>query len=193
MFTDLLCRPMQSRFGPLCRQVASKRRTAGRLCRPSPATPRVPRARIEQALEAELVKDSFTSLKAVAASLGLRSKRRFYKDFFDLRCAIVAKNNEIRKRRLGQIEHGLRTPLTEEPPPTVTELAQRAGFRDVGSMTSRFPELAMALRARRKRVQLTKRERRVNEAVLRTLKAALLENPAPSLSAGRKRNFRPQN
>jgi len=40
---------------------------------------------------------------AVAASVGLSSTRRFYKDFRNLRLAVVAKNREIRKQRVHVI------------------------------------------------------------------------------------------
>jgi hypothetical protein len=61
----------------------------------------VPRDRIEKALIEELRKADFTDLRAAAASVGLSSKRRLYKDFRDLRLAIVAKNATIKKRWLA--------------------------------------------------------------------------------------------
>ena len=59
----------------------------------------VPRDRVERALVEALSKDGLTHLRT-AASVGLSSTRRFYKDFRNLRLAIVAKNREIRKQRL---------------------------------------------------------------------------------------------
>jgi len=54
---------------------------------------------------------SVTNLRTVAASVGLNSPRRFYKDFRDLRLAIVAKNREIRKQRIHLIANTTQ-PLT---------------------------------------------------------------------------------
>jgi hypothetical protein len=58
----------------------------------------VPRHRVERALAEALNKDGVTDLRTVAASVGLSSTRRFYKDFHNLRLAVVAKNREIRKQ-----------------------------------------------------------------------------------------------
>ncbi len=63
----------------------------------------VPRDRVERALIEALNKGGLTNLRTVAASVGLSSPRRFYKDFRDLRLAIVAKNREIRKQRIHLI------------------------------------------------------------------------------------------
>jgi DNA-binding transcriptional regulator YbjK len=70
----------------------------------------VPRARVERVLVGALNKDGLTNLRTVAASVGLSSTRRFYKDFRDLRLAIVAKNREIRKKQV----RALRTALSLE-------------------------------------------------------------------------------
>jgi len=65
----------------------------------------------ERALAEALNKDGVTDLRTVAASVGLSSTRRFYKDFRHLRLAIVAKNREIRKQRVQVIANTAR-PLT---------------------------------------------------------------------------------
>ena len=52
----------------------------------------VPRERVERALVEALNKDDLTNLRTVGASVGLTSTRRFYRDFRDLRLAIVATN-----------------------------------------------------------------------------------------------------
>jgi len=70
----------------------------------------VPRDRAERALVEALNKDGLTHLRT-AASVGLSSTRRFYKDFRNLRLAIVAKNREIRKQRVHLIANTTR-PLT---------------------------------------------------------------------------------
>ncbi len=98
---------LQYRFPALCCEIAGRRRTEVRTSRPSPSKATVPRDRIEKALIEELSKAGFTDLRAVAASVGLSSKRRFYKDFRDLRLAIVAKNATIKKRRLVAIRPSL--------------------------------------------------------------------------------------
>jgi len=70
----------------------------------------LPRDRAERALVEALNKDGLTHLRNVAVSVGLSSTRRFYKDFRNLRLAIVAKNREIRKQRVHLIAN------TTQPP-----------------------------------------------------------------------------
>jgi hypothetical protein len=60
----------------------------------------VPRDRAEKALVEALIKDGLSHLRTVAVSVRLSSTRRFYKDFRNLRLAIVAKNRGIRKQRV---------------------------------------------------------------------------------------------
>ena len=74
----------------------------------------VARARAERALVEALNKDGLTHLRNVAVSVGLSSTRRFYKDFRNLRLAIVAKNSEIRKQRVHVIANTAQ-PLTFKP------------------------------------------------------------------------------
>jgi hypothetical protein len=103
-----------------------------------------------------------------------------YKDFHDLRPAIIAKNAAIRKHRVAAIENSLRAALNEQPVPTVTELAGRLGFAGVKPLTSRFPQLTAQLRAHRLRAMQPKRVRRINERVRQKLTEALTESPPPS-------------
>jgi hypothetical protein len=70
-----------------------------------------PRDRAERALVEALNKDGLTHLRTVVVSVGLSGTRRFYKDFRNLRLAIVAKNREIRKQGVHLIANTTR-PLT---------------------------------------------------------------------------------
>ena len=172
--------PLQYRYPGLCREIAGRRQAGARDSRPSPSKAPVPRDRIEKALTEELSKTGFTDLRAVAASVGLSSKRRLYKDFRNLRLAIVAKNAAIRKRQVAAIENGLRAAFNEQPVPTVTEVARRLGFAAVKPLTSRFPELTTELRVCRLRAKQAKCGHRVSEHVRQRLTQALEESPPPS-------------
>ena len=99
--------------------------------RPSACKVPVPRDRIEKALITELRKPGFTDLPAVAASVGLSSPRRFYKNFRDLRLAIVAKNAVIKNRRRETIRAALEAAFNEQPVPTVADVARRLGYATV--------------------------------------------------------------
>jgi hypothetical protein len=67
--------------------------------------------RKQETIYVESFPASVTNLRTVAASVGLSSPRRFYKDFRDLRLAIVATNREIRKQRIHLIANTTQ-PLT---------------------------------------------------------------------------------
>jgi hypothetical protein len=75
----------------------------------------------------------------------LSSKRRLYKDFHDLRSAIVAKNAALRRQRFEAIEKALTAAFHERPVPSVAELARRLGFAGARPVASRFPELLATL------------------------------------------------
>jgi hypothetical protein len=90
---------LRDRFPELCRQIATKGRATLKVFRRRSHVMAVPRARVERALVEALNNDGLTHLRTVAASVGLSTTRRFYKDFRNLRLAIVAKNRQIRKQR----------------------------------------------------------------------------------------------
>jgi len=173
-----------------CAAIASRRRTERITPRPKSARTPVPRARIEEALIEELNKPGFTDLKALAATVGLSSKRRLYKDFRDLRLAIVAKNARFVRQRQRRsvpqdsfraaIENALRAAFEEQPVPTVTEVAMRFGFATVKPITSRFPELTKSLMSCRRNLRRAEQDRRVREQVRQILTDALTESPPPS-------------
>jgi hypothetical protein len=179
---------LQSRYPALCSEVASKRRAAIKASPPSLAKSSVPRERIETALIAALRDPGFTGLGALAVSVGLSSKRRLYKDFHDLRVAIVAKNATIKNRRLKATEATISTAIgaalgaafNEQPVPTVAEVAQRLGYATAKPLTSRFPELTTELRLCRQRFRQVKCGHRVNERIRQRLTEALGEFPPPS-------------
>jgi TniQ len=171
---------LRFRYPTLCSEIVQRRQTWTGVSRPSPSKIPVPRERIEAALTAELAKPGFTDLRAVAASVGLSSKRRFYKDFHDLRRVISAKNAAIKKRRRETIMATLVAAFNEQPLPTVADVARRLGYATVKPLTSRFRELSLKLRASRRRIIQGKSRHRVSERVRETLSHALGEFPPPS-------------
>ncbi len=182
---------LRFRYPTLCSEIAGRRRTVVRPYHSHPTKAPVPKDRIEAALVTELAKPGYTDLRAVAASVGLISSRRFYKGFHDLRAAIIAKNAAIRRRRVVAAEAALSkaiaaaltAALNEQPVPTVADVARRLGYVTVKPLTSRFGELSMALRARRRRVPPQKKfGHRVSERVRREFTEALGEFPPPSCS-----------
>lgn len=141
--------PLQMRYHDLCDQVINKRRSALKDAPPPLKTP-LPRELIERALVEAISQDAPISLESLAATIGLRNKRRLYKGFHDLSTALVAKNRRFRQQRLESIKSALRSALAETPVPTVTDVARRLGFKVVTPLTRRFPDLSSALIRRRR-------------------------------------------
>jgi hypothetical protein len=77
--------------------------------------------------------------------------------------------------RFTGIETALRSALTEDPPPSVKSLSERVGFSD-SSAYHHFPALCRALGACR-----SKRKHQELAIIQSKLRAALSEEPAPSL------------
>ncbi len=143
---------------------------------------RVPRAVVRRALEDALAEDSYITVASVAASLGLRSTRRFYKEkgLSDLAHAIAAKNAEPKKRFYKRIEITLKAGQTEHPVGTIREVASRLGQR-ARLITKRLSIAEPAPHSDSLAFSLARRQAyRLNEAH-RQLEAALLEDPAPAL------------
>lgn len=147
--------PLQSRYRDLCRQLVGKRSDLYKNS-PIPSSIPLPRNQIEQALLEALKDEGPVTLRAVAAKVGLRNKRRLYKGFHDLRRALVAKNRQCRKQRADMIECALRAAFDETPVPTVTDVAQRLGLKSVTRITRRFPDLSAALRKRRQEASVAR-------------------------------------
>ncbi|MGH9663781.1 MAG: hypothetical protein ACRD9L_05100, partial [Bryobacteraceae bacterium] len=140
--------PLQFRFHDLCHAITRKRRANLKLSS-IPASLPIPRERIEQALSEALIKDGSVSLTSLAASIGLRNKRRLYKGFHDLRRAVVANNREHRRQRTAAIESALRAALAETPAPSLTDIARRLGLKSTSALTGRFPDLSTELKRHR--------------------------------------------
>jgi hypothetical protein len=158
--------PLQFRFHDLCQEIIRRRRVH-RKPYTAPVNIPLPRERIEQALSGALNKDSPTSLSSLAATIGLRNKRRLYKGFHDLRKAVVANNRRLRQQRAAAIESALRAGLTETPAPSVTAIARRFGFNTVTALTRRFPDLCAQLKRRRRQAALDNGLHRSNPSHLR--------------------------
>ena len=89
------------------------------------------------------------SLTWLAASIGLRNKRRLYKGFHDSRKALVANNRRHRLERAAAIESALRAALAETPAPSLTDIARRLGLRSTSALTRRFPDLSTEIKRHR--------------------------------------------
>ncbi|MBN1569646.1 MAG: TniQ family protein [Acidobacteria bacterium] len=143
--------------------------------------PGVPRDVVRRALEKAVANDSYTTVGSVAASLGLRSTRRLYKEkcLADLAHAIAAKNATIKKRHYEEVMLSLATAPSEKPERSIADVARRVS-REAKSITERVPKVKPARPHGPQGLFPPSRQAyRLNEA-LHELEAALLEDPAPA-------------
>ena len=132
-------------------------------------------AEIKASLEANLALDEPLSMLKLFQKLGYRSPSRGKAWFPDLCAAIKAKRERQAEHHTETYRRELLSALTEEPPPTIPQVALRLGI-SVPQLYLRRPcrELCKALAARspdRRRLQRSKTEE--------ALRRALAEPPVP--------------
>lgn len=140
--------PLQVRFQDLCKAITRKRGAQIKVSSVRASAP-IPRERIEQALSEALNNDGPVSLTWLAASIGLRNKRRLYKGFHDICKALVANSRRHRLERAAAIESALRAALAETPASSLTDMARRLGLKSTSALTRRFPDLSTELKRHR--------------------------------------------
>ncbi|HEY6409478.1 MAG TPA: hypothetical protein VIY29_18620 [Ktedonobacteraceae bacterium] len=147
---------------------------------------------LRRALEAELARSEEPphSLLEVAHRLAYRSVGPLRRRLPELARAIAARE---RKHNPGQRESmssdELRQALegifasSEDPPPSIHEVAQRLGYRSTGPLRSRFPELCRAIARKHQSHNPTGRRRMSSLELRQALEGVLAsgEEPSPSL------------
>jgi AraC-like DNA-binding protein len=148
---------------------------------------------LRRALEKVLASDEepFPSITEVAQSLGYCNRSSLYKRFPELAYAITTKYQKNRKSHPEQkmssdeLRQALERILSsnEEPPPSIREVAQRLGYRGVGPLYARFPELAREIAAKYRKRNPRLRAPLSLEELRHSLEAELAskEEPPPSL------------
>jgi AraC-like DNA-binding protein len=172
--------PLQVRFHDLCKAITRKREAQIKLSSIATSAP-IPRERIEQALSEALNNDGSVSLTWLAASIGLRNKRRLYKGFHDLRKALIANNRRHRLERAAAIETALRAALAETPAPSLTDIARRLGLKSTSALTRRFPDLSTELKRHRQAA--------LDNGLHRSLESAMRESSVGRVEAEFVRGF----
>ncbi len=147
---------------------------------------------LRQALETALASDEEPppSLYEVTQYLGYQNTSPLRLRFPELSKAITAKyqkRNSKRKRGKSsdELRQALETALAsnEEPPPSLKEVAQRLGYRSLGPLYGRFPELSQAITAKYQKYNPCRREPMGSDELRHALESVLAsdEEPPPSL------------
>ena len=160
----------------MCVQITKRRakiraRMGSSPCLPSPLPPK---RRIRKRLEAALAQESPPSVPAIAAQLGFKYVASLYRRFPVLCRRLAAIRRRHQGRRRLRIEAAFRAALTEEPPPTLKQVAHRLGYKTTRPYDRHFSSLlkTVAAHARNHRQQQKTQIRAV-------LEAALKEEPPP--------------
>jgi AraC-like DNA-binding protein len=134
------------------------------------------RVRAKKALQTASLQRTPRSVNSISVALGIRKSAFLWRQFPELCRVIVARRAKLRERQVRRIEAALRSALTGDPPPSVKSLSKRVGFSDSWAY-HHFPALCRALGACR-----SKRKHRELAIIQSELRAALSEEPVPSLA-----------
>jgi len=136
----------------------------------------MPSERVDEALAIALRQVPPPSIREVSLSLGLQRSSSWLVKRFPEQCrALVQRSKEYRQNRRLEIENILRAALTEEPPPTIKELAKRIGHRGGSTLRLWFPDLYGVLAERSSH----RRDSRLAQ-IQSVLETAVKEEPPPS-------------
>src|SRR6266496_785806 len=130
------------------------------------------------------------SIQEVAQRLGYKGVTPLYARCPELAREIAVKYRKRNPRQreplsFDELHHALETELasSEEPPPSLHEVAQRLGYRHAGPLRRRLPEPAQAIAARDRKHSHSQRESMSSEELQQALESILASNeePPPSL------------
>jgi AraC-like DNA-binding protein len=131
---------------------------------------------IRKALDESLALEMPVPVNRSAKSLGFETESPLTARFPDLCLAIKAKRTNVQAARRITVASALKAALSEDPPPTVDQVASRLGYASRNTILVWEPRLCARLIARRQ--GFAERSKR---ALRNRLKAMLKENPPPSL------------
>lgn len=142
---------------------------------------------IKERLQAAVNDPARPSLSELATQIGYKSKASLKRVAPELCRAISARHQEVRvndpqanKRRYDDqtLREKVSAALAETSSATPRQIANAIGYKDCKSLIDRCPDLYSALVERRR----TNRKQR-NESLEKDLKAALMEQPPPTIKA----------
>jgi AraC-like DNA-binding protein len=131
---------------------------------------------IRRALDESLALEMPVPVNRSAKALGFETESPLTARFPDLCLAIKAKRTNVQAARRITVASALKAALSEDPPPTVEQVAARLGYASRNTIHIWEPRLCARLIARRQRFV-----ERSKKALKERMKAMLKEDPPPSL------------
>jgi len=142
---------LRSREPELCRQIAARWRDSGTIVRAAANLyKRSERRRLEHILLRHLARENPLSLNEVAATLGHQGSNGIRERFPDVCGAIVAKRKQQSLQKKERMRRALEDARTENPPPSLKQIARRFGFTAENVLSINFPEMCAAHKQRRR-------------------------------------------
>lgn len=141
----------------------------------------------KELLQAAVNNSARPSLSELATQIGYKSKGSLQRIAPELCREISARNQEARvnnpqanKRRYDDktLREKFTAALAENPSATLRQIANALGYKDYQGLKGRCPDLCSAL-VERRRADIKER----NESIEKALKAALMEQPPPTIKA----------
>src|SRR6266851_1641020 len=161
----------------LCRQIASNYQNSIRGCQQKPSDKRFcSLIEMQRALEASLAQERPTSAYHVALSLGFVGERTLKRKFPGLCRDIQNKLDEQKALAIVSMGHTLTAALSEDPPPSLSQLCERMGYCRPVVLRRQFSTLCDRLLERRRAYRVHQIQTLKNE-----LHAMSLKSPALSL------------
>jgi transcriptional regulator with XRE-family HTH domain len=131
---------------------------------------------VRQALEESLALEMPLPVSRSARALGFETESPLTARFPDLCLAIKAKRTNVQAARRVAVASALKAALSENPPPTLEQVAAKLGYATRNTVHIWEPRLCARLIARWQRF-----EDRSKKALKKRMEAMLKENPPPSL------------
>jgi AraC-like DNA-binding protein len=131
---------------------------------------------IRKALDESLSLEVPVPVHRSAKALGFETESPLTARFPDLCRAIKAKRAAVQRARRSTLPSTLKAALSDDPPPTLEQVASRLGYASDTSIRGWEPRLCARLTTRRRGFA-----ERSKKALGNRLKAMLKENPPPSL------------
>ena len=136
---------LRSREPELCRQIAARWRDSGTIVRAAANLyKRSERCRLERILRRHLARENPLSLNDIAFTLGYKGSNGIRERFLDICRAIVAKRKQRSLQKKERMRRALEDARTENPPPSLKQIARRFGFTAENVLSINFPEMCAA-------------------------------------------------
>jgi transcriptional regulator with XRE-family HTH domain len=136
---------LRAREPELCKQIAARWRDSGTIVRAaSNLYKKSQRHRLERILRRHLARENPLSVNEIASTLGYKGSNGIRERFPDICRAIVSKRKQHSFQKKEHMRRALEDARTENPPPSLKQIARRFGFTAENVLSINFPDMCAA-------------------------------------------------